>query len=201
VDADPPTRSPRSLCAFLLLVGAAYGPVSAPPGVLLAANQLLWWLVPIFVLDVGLPYRWSEEDIRMFTRNVRRKSRFSVYGAGRYAPFPSEGRRRERGGDTAPVISFTFTVWHGLTPLAVEHGNKTLTTRPTVFNRDTKRASAGVAECRIGRSGALRTAREGKPPAESGPTVPTSGTSSDAEPGSPDLYKRGPTRPKRGRSG
>jgi len=62
-----------------------------------------------------------------------------------------------------------------------------LTTSPTVFERgskrlrrfvitkefglsndDKKRTPLGVAECPIGRSGTLRTAREGKPPAESG---------------------------------
>lgn len=57
------------LCAFLLVVGATYGLVSAPPGALSVADRLLWWLVPVFVFDVGLLYRWSEEDIRTFTRH------------------------------------------------------------------------------------------------------------------------------------
>lgn len=56
------------LCAFLIVVGATYGLLSVPPGVLSAADRLLWWLVPVFVLDVGLLYRWSEEDIRTFAR-------------------------------------------------------------------------------------------------------------------------------------
>lgn len=57
------------LCAFLLVVGATYGLVSARSGVLSAADRLLWWLVPVFVLDVGLLYWWSEEDVRTFARH------------------------------------------------------------------------------------------------------------------------------------
>ena len=57
------------LCAFLLAVGATHGLVSVPLGVLSAADRLLWWLVPVFVLDVGLLYWWSGEDIPTFTRH------------------------------------------------------------------------------------------------------------------------------------
>jgi len=53
-----------------------------------------------------------------------------------------------------------------------EEGTTTLATRPTVFKRDTKRATAVVPECRSGRSGTLRTACEGKSPAESGTATP-----------------------------
>jgi hypothetical protein len=76
-----------------------------------------------------------------------------------------------------------------------------LATPLALFKREKKRATSVVAECPIGRSGTLRTAREGEPPAESGAAVSTSDTSPDAEPGSPDLNKRGPSRPERGRSG
>ncbi|WP_158307766.1 hypothetical protein [Haloquadratum walsbyi] len=47
----------------------------------------------------------------------------------------------------------------------------------------------------------LRTACEGKSPAESGTAVSTSGTSSDMEAGSPVLTKRGAGSPERGRAG
>jgi hypothetical protein len=113
----------------------------------------------------------------------------------------------------ANTFSATFT-----TP-TVECGNKMPATLPAVFKRgskrrsrfvitrelalsddDKKRATAVVAECRIGRSGTLRTACNGKPPAESGAAVPTSGARSDTEPGSPDRNKRGASSPERGRS-
>ena len=68
-------------------------------------------------------------------------------------------------------------------------------------NDDKKRAPPVVAECRIGRSGTLRTAREGKPPAESGAAVSTSDASPDTETGSPILNKRGASSPERGRMG
>jgi hypothetical protein len=76
-----------------------------------------------------------------------------------------------------------------------------LTTSPTVFERDKKRALSGVVECPSGRSGTLRTTREGKPPAESGTAVPTSGARADAEPGSPVLNKRGASSPERSKAG
>jgi len=57
------------LCAFLIVVGATYGLVSVPPGVLSAADRLLRWLIPVFVLDVVLLYRWSGGDFRTFTRH------------------------------------------------------------------------------------------------------------------------------------
>ncbi len=94
-----------------------------------------------------------------------------------------------------------------------------LTTLSTVFKRDKKRAPSVVAECPSGRSGTLRTTREGKSPMESGTVlrtegsdgphenavlvdaVSTSDTSSDGETGSHDLNKREPGRPERGRSG
>ena len=94
-----------------------------------------------------------------------------------------------------------------------------LTTSPPAFKRDKKRAPAVVAECPTGRSGTLRTAREGKPPAESvtvlrtegsdGPhensvlvdAVSTSDASSDTETGSPTRNKRGASSPERGRVG
>ncbi len=75
-----------------------------------------------------------------------------------------------------------------------------LTTLPAVFKRGNKRAPSGMAECPFGRSGTLRTTRNGKSPAESGTTVPTPGASFDTETGSPDLNKRGPGRPECGRS-
>ncbi|WP_373189314.1 hypothetical protein, partial [Halolamina sp.] len=68
-------------------------------------------------------------------------------------------------------------------------------------NDDKKRALSVVAECPFGRSGTLRTTREGKSPAESGTAVPTSGASFDAETGSPVLNKRGASSPERGRAG
>jgi len=76
-----------------------------------------------------------------------------------------------------------------------------LTTSPMVFKRDKKRAPSVVAECPPGRSGTLRTTREGKPPAESGAAVSTSDASSDTETGSPVLNKRGASSPERGRAG
>jgi hypothetical protein len=76
-----------------------------------------------------------------------------------------------------------------------------LATSPAVFKRDKKRAPSVVVECPIGRSGTLRTTPKGKSPAESGTAVSTPDASSDAETGSPDLNKRGPGRPERGRSG
>jgi len=75
-----------------------------------------------------------------------------------------------------------------------------LATLPTVFKRDKKRAPPVVAECPFGRSGTLRTACEGKSPAESGTTVP-SGARADTETGSPALNKRGASSPERGRAG
>jgi hypothetical protein len=45
-----------------------------------------------------------------------------------------------------------------------------------VFKRDKKRASDMVVECRVGRSGALRTACQGKSPAESGTVLRTDGS-------------------------
>jgi len=72
---------------------------------------------------------------------------------------------------------------------------------PMVLNRDKKRALSVVAECPSGRSGTLRTACEGKSPAESGIPMPTSGINSDTETGSPVLNKRGAGSPERGRSG
>ena len=71
----------------------------------------------------------------------------------------------------------------------------------TVFKRNKKRALSIVAECPSGRSGTLRTACEGKSPAESGTAVSTSGTSSDAETRNPVLTKRGAGSPERGRAG
>ncbi|WP_182013660.1 hypothetical protein [Haloquadratum walsbyi] len=71
----------------------------------------------------------------------------------------------------------------------------------TVFKRDKKRALSVVAECPSGRSETLRTACEGKSPAESGTAVSTSDTSSDTETGSPVLTKRGASSPERGRAG
>jgi len=88
-----------------------------------------------------------------------------------------------------------------LTTSAVGRGSTMLTTPPMVFKRDKKRALLVVAECPSGRSGTLRTTREGKPPAESGTAVPTSGTSTDTETGSPVLNKRGAGSPERGRAG
>ena len=76
-----------------------------------------------------------------------------------------------------------------------------LATLPMAFERDKKRAPAVVAECRIGRSGTLRTARKGKPPAESGAAVGPVPASSDTETGSPTLNKRGASSPERGRVG
>ena len=58
------------------------------------------------------------------------------------------------------------------------------TTPPAVFKRGKKRAPSVVVECQIGRSGTLRTAREGKPPAESGTAVSMPDASSDTETGS-----------------
>ena len=51
------------------------------------------------------------------------------------------------------------------------------------------------------RCGTLRTTCKRKSPAESGATVVAFPVSSDGEIGSPDLNKRGPSRPERGRSG
>jgi hypothetical protein len=96
-----------------------------------------------------------------------------------------------------------------------------LTTLPTVFKRgskrlrrfvitkdamrlsndDKKRAPSVVVKCPTGRSGTLRTTREGKSPVESGTAVPTPGASSDTEIGSPVLNKRGASSPERGRAG
>jgi hypothetical protein len=76
-----------------------------------------------------------------------------------------------------------------------------LATSLTVFKGENKRAPSGVAECPSGRSGTLRTTRQGKPPAESGTAVPTSGASADTETGSPVLNKRGAGSPERGRAG
>jgi len=57
------------LCAFFFVVGAAHGPVSAPSESVSLAERLLRWLIPVFVLDVVLLYRWSGEDFRTFTRH------------------------------------------------------------------------------------------------------------------------------------
>jgi len=76
-----------------------------------------------------------------------------------------------------------------------------LTTSPTVFKRDKKRALSVVVECPSGRSGTLQTTREGKPPAESGTAVSTLDASADAETGSPTLNKPGASSPERGRVG
>lgn len=77
---------------------------------------------------------------------------------------------------------------------AVEWGRTMLATLPTVF----KRALSVVAECPIGRSGTLQTACQGKSPAESGTAVGVVPASSDAEPGSSALNKRGAGSPERG---
>ena len=87
------------------------------------------------------------------------------------------------------------------TTLRVIEGSAMLTTLPAVFKRENKRAPSRVVECPFGRSGTLRTTREGKSPAESGIPVPTSGINSDTETGSPVLNKRGAGRPERGRAG
>jgi hypothetical protein len=76
-----------------------------------------------------------------------------------------------------------------------------LVTNSTVFKRDKKRAPSVVTECPSSRSGALRTACEGKPPVESGAAVSTSDASSDRETGSPTLNKRGASSPERGMVG
>ena len=76
-----------------------------------------------------------------------------------------------------------------------------LATPPAVFKRDKKRAPSVVAECPSGRSGTLRTTREGKSPMKSGTAVATPDASSDAESRSPDLNRRGSGRPERDRSG
>ena len=76
-----------------------------------------------------------------------------------------------------------------------------LTTLPAVFKRDKKRSLSVEAECPSGRSGTLRTTREGKSPVESGTVVSTLDTSSDTEAGSPVLNKRGASSPERGRAG
>ncbi len=60
-----------------------------------------------------------------------------------------------------------------------------LTTVSTMFKRDKKRAPSIVAECSPGRSGTLRTTREGNSPAESGIPGSVSGIHSDTETGSP----------------
>ena len=52
-------------------------------------------------------------------------------------------------------MSATFTT------LPVEEGSTRLTTSPTVFKRDKKRALSVVAECPFGRSGTLRTTVKG----------------------------------------
>jgi len=85
----------------------------------------------------------------------------------------------------------------------VRNGEAVSASRESVAlsNDDRKRAPSVVAECRIGRSGTLRTTREGKSPAESGTAVSTSDASSDAETGSPVLTKRGAGSPERGRAG
>ena len=70
-----------------------------------------------------------------------------------------------------------------------------------VFKRDKKRAPSVVVECPTGRSGTLLTSCKGKSPAESGTAVGLVPARSDTETGSPDLDKRGPGRPERGRSG
>jgi len=94
-----------------------------------------------------------------------------------------------------------------------------LTTSPAVFKCEDKHAPSVVVECPPGRSGTLRTTREGKPPAESGTTVSTLDARSDIETGSrskdevfrdhenlrfsddPVLNKRGASSPERGRAG
>jgi len=86
------------------------------------------------------------------------------------------------------------------TTLTVEGGSTMLATRPTLFKRDTKRAPAVVAECRIGRSGTLRTTCRGKPSVESGAAVP-SGASPDTEPVSPALPRSGCLAPRLLRAG
>jgi hypothetical protein len=83
----------------------------------------------------------------------------------------------------------------------VESESTMLTTLLRVFKRDTKRALSGGAECPAGRNGTLRTAREGRSPAESGTAVPTSGARSDMETGTPVITKRGAGSPERGRAG
>ena len=93
------------------------------------------------------------------------------------------------------------TARHALRTPAVEDSSTTFTTSPVVFTRDKKRVPPGVVECPTGRSGTLRPACEANSPAESGPAVSTLDARSDTEPGSPDLTKRGPGRPERGRSG
>ena len=82
----------------------------------------------------------------------------------------------------------------------VKGDSKTLATRPALFKRDKKRATAVVPECRPGRSGTLRTTQRGTTPVESGTAVGTVPARSDAEAGSPDLKDRGAKR-RRSRSG
>ena len=76
-----------------------------------------------------------------------------------------------------------------------------LTTTATMFERDKKRAPSYMIEYPIGRSGTLRTTREGNSPAESGTAVPLLGISSDTEPGSPARNNQAANSPERGRSG
>ena len=117
-------------------------------------------------------------------------------------PLPPRSDRRERSreGIQHPHGSQTRSPPR-LFPLAGRADSAMLATFLAAFKRNKKRAPPVVAECPTDRSGTLRTTREGKPPAESGAAVSTADASSDTETGSPDLNKRGPSRPERGRSG
>ena len=91
--------------------------------------------------------------------------------------------------------------------LCVIENNTMLGTFSIVFECDKKHALLSVAECPAGRSGTLRTTRQGKSPVESGAAVfadglsPDVGASVDTEAGSPVRNKRGASSPERRRAG
>jgi len=79
----------------------------------------------------------------------------------------------------------------------VQNGEAVSSSRESfaLSNDDKKRATAVVAECRTDRSGTLRTAREGKSPAESGTAVGLVHARSDTEVGIPSSISEGRVAP------
>jgi hypothetical protein len=135
----------------------------------------------------------------VFTRGRRSENSTSSplpeVRALRSLPPRSERSERSREGRQRPyrVLARSSTQ---LLPMRSNGGSTMLTTFLTVFKRDNKRAPSVVAECPSGRSGTLRTTRQGKPPAESGTSASTSDARSDRETGSPALNKRGAGSPR-----
>ena len=121
--------------------------------------------------------------------------------AGAKPPSSMSDLQERVGRGYSAVIGFSSTVRQWFVPPAVESYSTMLGPSPMVLACNKKHALSCMAGYLSGRSGTLRTGCKGKSPAESRIPVPTSGTHSDTEIGSPVRNKRGAGSPERGRAG